>query len=85
MINTRTEVRTSGCRASATKRFAPMKKALLYALLFAVIGAVAFAFLSPVLFHDADPRKFGATMLPWIILVCGAGGFIFGWRRNKKQ
>lgn len=63
----------------------PMKKALLYALLFAVIGAVAFAFLSPLLFSGADPRKFGATMLPWIVLVCGVGGFFFGWRRRKKR
>jgi hypothetical protein len=60
-----------------------MKKALLFTLLFTVIGAVAFAFLSPLLFRGADSRKFGAVMLPWIVLVCGLGGFIFGWRRSK--
>ena len=62
-----------------------MIKAFLFALLFVVIGAVAFAFLAPLLFHGADMRRLGATMFPWIILVCGAGGFVFGWRRRKKN
>ena len=61
-----------------------MIKAFLFALLFIVIGAVALAFLAPALFHGADMRRFGATMLPWIVLVNGAGGFAFGWRRRKR-
>jgi hypothetical protein len=39
-----------------------MIKAFLFALLFIVIGAVAFAFLAPLLFHGADMRRFGASM-----------------------
>ncbi len=62
-----------------------MIKAFLFALLFVVIGAVVFAFLAPLLFHGADTnRRIGAAMFPWIVLVCGAGGFAFGWRRRKK-
>jgi hypothetical protein len=62
-----------------------MIKAFVFALLFVVIGAVAFAFLAPLLFHGADMRRLGATMFPWIVLVCGAGGFAVGWRRRKKN
>ena len=62
-----------------------MIKAFLFALLFVVIGAIAFAFLAPLFFHGADTRRLGAAMLPWIVLVCGAGGFAFGWRRRKKN
>lgn len=61
-----------------------MIKAISFALLFVVLGAIAFAFLAPLLFHGADMRRLGAIMFPLIVLVCGTGGFAFGWRRRKK-
>jgi hypothetical protein len=61
-----------------------MIKAIVFAILFVVVGAVAFALLAPLLFHGADFRKLGQTAFPVILLVCGTTGFIFGWRRSKK-
>jgi hypothetical protein len=61
-----------------------MIKAILFAILFALIGLVAFALLAPLLFHGADFRKLGAVSAPFIVLVFGLVGFIFGWRRYKK-
>ena len=63
-----------------------MIKALLFALLFAVVGLVAFAFIGPLFIHGADAnRKAGAVAFPVIVLVCGGAGFVFGLRRKKKQ
>lgn len=62
-----------------------MPKAILFAVLFTVIGAVAFALLAPLLIHGVDFRKLGAVAFPFIVLVCGGVGFIFGLRRSKKS
>jgi hypothetical protein len=62
-----------------------MIKSILFALLFAAVGAVAFALLAPLLFQGADLRKLGAAAFPVIVLVCGGAGFVFGLRRGKKQ
>ena len=58
----------------------------MFALLFAVVGLVAFAFIGPLFIHGADAnRKAGAAAFPVIVLVCGGSGFVFGLRRKKKQ
>jgi len=63
-----------------------MIKALLFAILFIVVGAVAFALLAPLISpRGTDFRKQGAAAFPIIILMCGGFGFVFGWRRRKKQ
>jgi hypothetical protein len=62
-----------------------MPKAILFGLLFVVIGAVAFALLAPLLFRGADFRKLGAAAFPVILLACGCAGFFFGLRRSKKK
>jgi hypothetical protein len=62
-----------------------MIKALLFALLFAVVGLVAFALLAPLIFHGANSRKLGAAAFPVIVLACGGFGFVFGLRSRKKQ
>ena len=63
-----------------------MIKALLFALLFAVVGLVAFAFIGPLFIHGADAnRKVGAVAFPVIVLVCGGSGFAFGLRRKTKK
>ena len=61
-----------------------MLKAILFAFLFVVVGAVAFALLAPLLLQGADFRKLGAITFPVILLVCGGAGFAFGMRRGKK-
>ena len=63
----------------------PMLKPILFALLFAVIGLVAFALIAPLLLPAADGRKQGAAAFPIIVLVCGGAGFVFGLRRSKNQ
>jgi hypothetical protein len=62
-----------------------MIKAILFAMLFALVGLVAFAFLVPLLFHGVDFRKLGAVSAPFSVLVFGLVGFIFGWRRQKRH
>jgi hypothetical protein len=62
-----------------------MIKATLFAVLFALIGLVIFALLAPLLFQHADFRKLGEVSAPFIVLVFGLIGFIFGWRRHKKH
>jgi hypothetical protein len=61
-----------------------MIKAILFALLFVVVGAVAFALLAPLIFHGSNFRTLGQAAFPIIVLACGTAGFLFGWRRNKK-
>ncbi len=62
-----------------------MLKAILFAVLFVVIGAVAFGLLAPLLFQGADFRKLGAAAFPVILFVCGGAGFFFGLSRGKKR
>jgi len=63
-----------------------MIKALVFALLFAVVGLVACALIVPLFLHGADAnRKAGAAAFPIIVLICGGSGFVFGLRRKKKQ
>jgi hypothetical protein len=63
----------------------PIIKAILFALLFVIVGAVAFALIAPLLFHNADLRTLGAVAFPFIIIVCGGGGFCLGLSRSRKQ
>jgi hypothetical protein len=62
-----------------------MIKAISFGVLFFVIGAVAFALLATLLFQDVNFRKLGQDAFPLIALVCGTSGFIFGWKRRKKN
>ena len=63
-----------------------MIKALLFALLFAVIGLIAFAFTAPLFIHGTEAnRSAGAVALPVIVLIFGGAGFVFGLRRKKKE
>jgi hypothetical protein len=61
-----------------------MIKATVFALLFIVIGSVAFSLLAPLLFRGTDFHKLGTAMFPLIVIGCGAFGGIFGWLRGKK-
>ncbi len=62
-----------------------MIKAILFALLFIIIGAVAFSLLAPLIFPGHDMRKLGAAAFPIILLVGGGTGFFVGWHRSKKR
>jgi hypothetical protein len=62
-----------------------MIKAILFALLFVVVGLVVVPLLAPLIFHGGDMRKIGAASFPIILVVGGVAGFAFGWRRNKKS
>ena len=61
-----------------------MIKAILFAVLFVIVGGVAFALLAPLIFRGGDFRKIGAAAFPIILLVGGGAGLAFGWRRSKK-
>ena len=60
-----------------------MIKALLFAVLFMIVGLVGFALLVPLVL-SGDFRKIGAVAAPVIVIVCGAAGFWFGLSRKKK-
>ena len=62
-----------------------MVRGILFALLFIVIGAFAFALLAPLVFRGADFRRLGAVAFPVILLVCGGAGFCWGLGRSKKR
>jgi hypothetical protein len=61
-----------------------MVKAILFAILFAIVGLVVFALLAPVVLKGSDPRTVGRIAFPFIVLICGIAGFVFGKRRSKK-
>jgi hypothetical protein len=60
-----------------------MIKALLFAVLFVIVGLVGFAFLAPLIF-SGNLRKTGAMAAPVIVIVSGAVGFWFGLSRKRK-
>jgi hypothetical protein len=62
-----------------------MIKAILFAVLFIVLGMVIFAFIAPILFHGANMQQVGAAAFPFIFIVCGIAGFVVGWRKRKKS
>jgi hypothetical protein len=61
-----------------------MLKAILFAVLLAVVGLILFALTAPLLLPDANQRALGALAFPFIVMVCGAVGFVIGWRGRKK-
>jgi hypothetical protein len=62
-----------------------MLKAILFAVVFIVLGIIVFAFVAPLLFRGANMQQVGAAAFPIIFLVCGAAGFVVGWRKRKKS
>jgi len=60
-----------------------MIKALLFAVLFVIVGLVSFALLAPLVL-SGNVRTIGAMAAPVIVIVCGAAGFWFGLSRKKK-
>jgi hypothetical protein len=60
-----------------------MLKAILFAILFIIVGLVSFALLAPLIF-SGDFRKTGATTGPVIVIMCGVLGFWFGLSRKPK-
>jgi hypothetical protein len=59
-------------------------KALLYAVIFMIVGLVSFALLAPFIF-TGDFKKIGALAAPVIVVVFGAAGLWFGLNRQKKS
>ena len=62
-----------------------MIKAVVFAVVFVLLGTIVFALLAPLIFHGEDLRKIGAAAFPVILILCGGVGFVLGWRRSKKQ
>jgi hypothetical protein len=61
-----------------------MLKAILFAVLFAIVGLILFSLIAPLLLPSENLRRAGAIAFPFIVVVCGAAGFILGWRGRKK-
>jgi hypothetical protein len=61
-----------------------MLKAILFAVLFAVVGLILFSLVAPLLLPEARLRAAGAIAFPFVVLVCGTAGFILGWRGRKR-
>lgn len=60
-------------------------QAILFAVLFIVVGLVVFSFVAPLLFRGGNMQQIGAAAFPIIFLVCGIAGLVFGWRRRTKS
>src|SRR5713101_5205680 len=62
-----------------------MIKGILFALVFAIVGSALFGLIAPLVFPTGTNfRELGEAIFPECALVCGAVGFVFGWRRSKK-
>lgn len=61
-----------------------MARAIGFAVLFAVVGLVAFALIAPLAFPDGDMRRIGAAAFPVVVLVGGGIGFAIGLRRRSR-
>jgi hypothetical protein len=62
-----------------------MIRALLFAVLFVIVGGIVFALTAPLIFNGADLEKRGAAAFPFIALIGGAAGFVFGLWLNKRK
>ncbi len=54
----------------------------MFAVLFVFLGLIVVSLIVPVLFPGPDMRKLGATLFPVILVIFGATGFAFGYRRK---
>jgi hypothetical protein len=62
-----------------------MSKAIIFALLFGLVGVVMLLLFTPFAFHTrAELQRFAAVALPVIFAVGGGAGFAFGWRSSKR-
>jgi hypothetical protein len=62
-----------------------MFKGCLFAILFAVAGMIGFALIAPLLLPHANPEKLGKAAGPFLVVIGGACGFIYGWRRRRAK
>jgi hypothetical protein len=61
-----------------------MARAIGFAVLFAVVGLVAFALLAPLTFPGGDLSRIGTTAFPVIVLVGGGIGLAIGLRSSRR-
>lgn len=61
-----------------------MIRAILFAVIFAVLALVAFALLAPLIFQG-NLRAAGAIAFPVVMLVGGGFGFWFGLRQSRRR
>ena len=62
-----------------------MVKAILFAIVFSVVGLVVFALIAPLIFPNEYLRKVGQSAFPIIVLVLGGIGFVIGLRRRTRR
>ena len=62
-----------------------MIKGILFAIVFAVLGWVAFALIMPLVLPHANPEKLGEFAAPFIVIICSGYGFVNGWERRRKS
>lgn len=62
-----------------------MVRAIGFAVLFSIVGLVAFALIAPLVSPDGDLRQIGAAAFPIIVLVSGGIGFAIGLRRTRNR
>lgn len=61
-----------------------MLRAFGFAILFAVVGLIAFALIAPLILRGGNMRGIGAAAFPIILLVGGGIGFVIGLRRRPN-
>lgn len=61
-----------------------MVRAIIFAVLFIVVGGILFALIAPLVFQGANMEKVGQAAFPIIAPVCGVIGFIVGLKTRKK-
>jgi hypothetical protein len=62
-----------------------MKQVLWWGVVFAVVALLMAPFIAPLLFHGSNMRKLGATAFPFLVLVGGSSGIVFGIMRSRNK
>jgi hypothetical protein len=62
-----------------------MKQAILWGVIFAVVALLIFPFIAPLLFHGSNMRQLGENAFPFLVIVGGVLGIVFGIVRSRKK
>lgn len=61
-----------------------MIRGIWFAILFIIVGLVCAAVTLPLFLPRANPERLGELVFPFIVIICGTSGFVYGWWNRRK-